>query len=524
MGLRCICASKNASRTQTCGEKCKEADQYPCGDTAGTNIFSFYTVENVPPSEHSQNNKRNCLLFYYKYKNGNDYYWESCNLKTTPKLLCSNKNFSDCKPMAEIHNTSNEVWAKAVESCVDGGKFPASIQSIKNVKFTNEDKQNHWTGIIKKESIISKSNMLDYSTDPPLTYAYVEKINQAFVVSFEGGSREKKNSLCAGDGTTSTGPTITTGDTQSSYSESTTTTGPASSVTSTRDDKTTYTHSTQTPVLNASTTPISHQVPEGTAASLDKDEGGSTAGVTAGVSVFLVLLIIITISVLIFMKRRGLLTKCNKQNDEKSSHTEDTATDIAYISTPIFESTTNTMDDLTDTNHSYFVLEKTFDEETKEDTDYYAEPDTTDVDHYDLTDESQKDTDNNYDTTDDKKSSVKAGLVKPNNSYNKVTLNQTNEYDHINGRPPTSDRQTENEYDISNNLIDGKRNDNIGDDSDTYNHLNKHESKSSGTDNVYGKSETDGDSGYDTSRALTLRRNVDEHDQQADYDVIKKKW
>ncbi|WAR28720.1 hypothetical protein MAR_014424, partial [Mya arenaria] len=147
-------------------------------------------------------------------------------------------------------------------------------------------------------------------------------------------------------------------------------------------------------------------------------ENGSTAGAAAGVSVSLVLLIIVTIIVLIFMKRRGLLTKCNKQNDEKSNHTEDTATEIACISTPIFESTTNTMDDLTVTNHSYFVLEKTFDEETKEDTDHYAEPDTTDVDHYDLTDESQKDTDIDYDTADDKNSSAKSELSKPNNSYN----------------------------------------------------------------------------------------------------------
>ncbi|XP_052784611.1 uncharacterized protein LOC128220301 isoform X2 [Mya arenaria] len=460
-GLRCKCSSENALRTQTCGETCKEGDKYPCGDTADTNIFSVYTVENVPPSEHSQNNTRNCLLFYYKYENGNDYYWESCNLKLTPRLLCSNKYFSD------------------------------------------------------------------NGTYPPLTSAYVELINQTFYVNF-ANKNDMRKSLCTGDGT-STGPPTTSQETQPTSSELNTapaksTTGPTSHMTPTNNVITTDTHSTEAPVLNASTMPISHPVPEGTAASIDKDEEGSTAGAAAGVSVSLVLLIIVTIIVLIFMKRRGLLTKCNKQNDEKSNHTEDTATEIACISTPIFESTTNTMDDLTVTNHSYFVLEKTFDEETKEDTDHYAEPDTTDVDHYDLTDESQKDTDIDYDTADDKNSSAKSELSKPNNSYNKVTLHQTNEYDHINGRPPKSDRQTENEYDISNNLMDCKCNNNFGDDSDTYNHLNKHESKSSGTDNVYGKSETDGDSGYYTSSALTLHRNMDENDQQTDYDVIKKKW
>ncbi|WAR28780.1 hypothetical protein MAR_014484 [Mya arenaria] len=81
-GLRCKCASKNAIRTQTCGEKCEEVDQYPCGGTVDTNIFSFYTVENVPLSNNSQDIHRNCLLFFYKYINGYDYQWNSCTLST----------------------------------------------------------------------------------------------------------------------------------------------------------------------------------------------------------------------------------------------------------------------------------------------------------------------------------------------------------------------------------------------------------------------------------------------------------
>ncbi|WAR28772.1 hypothetical protein MAR_014476 [Mya arenaria] len=248
---------------------------------------------------------------------------------------------------------------------------------------------------------------------------------------------------------------------------------------------------------------------------------GSTAGLAAGVSVSLVVLIIVTIIVLVFLKRRGLLTKCCTQKDEKGNQNEDTRTEISFVSTPIFESTTNTMNDLTALNHSYFSLENTFNEETKEETEHYAEPNTTDVDHYDSTEMSQKDTCNEYDITDGKKGSAKSGLAE---SYNKVTLHKTNEYDHINGRPPNSDRQTENEYDISNNLIDGKRNDNFGDDTDTYNHLNENGSEKAGMDNIYGKSETDGDSEYDTSSALKPRRNIDAKELQADYAVIKKKW
>ncbi|XP_052782798.1 uncharacterized protein LOC128219027 isoform X2 [Mya arenaria] len=524
-GLRCKCTSNDNKRKQTCGRKCEEADQYPCGGTADTDIFSYYTVENVPPSNNSQDIHQNCLLFYYKHKPGYDYYWKPCTSTAYPKILCSNKYFSDKKAKAELDDQSEGNWAQAVEICADKGKFPASIRSINNGKFTDKDKQEHWTGIIKKESIVSLRDMHDISTYPPLTYAYVEKINQTFYVRF-ANEVDTKKSLCAGDGP-SAGPTMTTRATQSSFSESTTTLakstiGPTSHVTSSHNVITTDIHSTQAPTLDTSTTPTSHTVPEGTTASLDKERGGSTAGLAAGLSVSLVVLIIVPVIVLVVLKRRGLLTKCYTTKDEKDNRNEDTRTEISFVSTPIFEFTTNTMNDLTASNHSYFVLESQFNRETE----HYAELDTTDVDHYDSTEMSQKDTSDDYDTTDAKKGPAKFELAKSNNNYNKVTLHQSNEYDHIHqhGRLPKSDRQTENQYDISNNLIDGKPNDNFGDDKDTYNHLRKHESKSSGTDNVYGKSETDGNSGYETSSALKPRMNIDANNQQADYAVVKKQW
>ncbi|WAR28783.1 hypothetical protein MAR_014487, partial [Mya arenaria] len=125
----------------------------------------------------------------------------------------------------------------------------------------------------------------------------------------------------------------------------------------------------------------------------------STAGLAAGLSVSLVVLIIVPVIVLVVLKRRGLLTKCYTTKDEKDNRNEDTRTEISFVSTPIFEFTTNTMNDLTASNHSYFVLESQFNRETE----HYAELDTTDVDHYDSTEMSQKDTSDDYDTTDAKK-------------------------------------------------------------------------------------------------------------------------
>ncbi|XP_052784141.1 uncharacterized protein LOC128219967 isoform X2 [Mya arenaria] len=243
VGLRCKCANKNAPWTRTCKEKCVEADQYPCGGTADTNIFSFYTVE----SEHNQ--------------------------------------------MAERHYSSNNRWAQAVEICVVGGRYPASIQSINNVNFTEQDQQSHWTGITKKESIISLSDMLDDSSYPPLTYAYVEQINQTFYVRFAKECYLRK-SLCAG--------------------------GPTSGVTSTNAVIITDIHPTQAPILNTSTTPTSHPVPEGTPASLDKEEGGSSTEIVIGVVIAVTLLAVVVLAVLI--KRRYISRACfNNAATAKSS-------------------------------------------------------------------------------------------------------------------------------------------------------------------------------------------------------------
>ncbi|WAR11261.1 hypothetical protein MAR_036337 [Mya arenaria] len=110
---------------------------------------------------------------------------------------------------------------------------------------------------------------------------------------------------------------------------------------------------------------------------------GSTAGLAAGLSVSLVLLILGAIIVLLFLKRRGFLPECHKQTEETSNHSADTATDNSFMSTPIFESTTNTMHDLAASNHTYLALERTFDGVNKDDADQYAELDATEFDHYD---------------------------------------------------------------------------------------------------------------------------------------------
>ncbi|WAR29846.1 hypothetical protein MAR_003414 [Mya arenaria] len=63
-GLRCKCASNSQVFSGTCRRKCEEADQYPCGDTTDTTMYSIYTVEkdnstNPPVICHIANTRDN---------------------------------------------------------------------------------------------------------------------------------------------------------------------------------------------------------------------------------------------------------------------------------------------------------------------------------------------------------------------------------------------------------------------------------------------------------------------------------
>ncbi|WAR04328.1 hypothetical protein MAR_019697 [Mya arenaria] len=100
--------------------------------------------------------------------------------------------------MAQSYYSSNQQWAMAIENCFVGKQFPATIQSIQNAKFTEQNAQNYWTGILKKESIMSKTDMSDISTNPPMAFAYVEQKKQTFYVRF-ANEGDSKRSLCSGD-------------------------------------------------------------------------------------------------------------------------------------------------------------------------------------------------------------------------------------------------------------------------------------------------------------------------------------
>ncbi|WAR29836.1 hypothetical protein MAR_003404, partial [Mya arenaria] len=161
-GLRCKCASNNHVDSGICRSICEEADQYPCGDTTDTTMFSIYTIEKVPPSSHSQNNTNNCLLSYFARA---DFDWGSCNFNSSPALLCSDTNFLDQNQKAQAYTCLYQKWVTAVDECFVGNHFPATIQNN--------------------------------STNPPVTFAYVEKINQTVYVRF-ANKTESRKSLCAG--------------------------------------------------------------------------------------------------------------------------------------------------------------------------------------------------------------------------------------------------------------------------------------------------------------------------------------
>ncbi|XP_052813093.1 uncharacterized protein LOC128240487 isoform X2 [Mya arenaria] len=480
-GLTCKCAlGYTVFANISCDSHCNDSNfEFPCG-MAETNIMSVYNTDNerIISKTDDTCTSIECSCLSFTYNNTPSEYifkWRTCMKKDfSLQPLCNNHNFSDDNQTAVIPNSVfKETWASASEVCCAAGKYPATYTSILSTSFSNTVAgQERWTGVIRKLSTIKRTENFTLYEIPAVSVAV---LHENGTVVFKDGTQPRKH-LC------------------------------------------------HPPISNTTTSTKSYTAPEETTASLGTEDSGSTAGLAAGVSVSLVLLIVGAIIVLMFLKRRKLLPKCHKQTDETSNHTANTATENSYISTPVFESSTNTMHDLTASNHSYFVLEKTFGGVNKIDADHYAEPDATDFDHCDLTETPGKDIVNDYDTTDGRNGTAATKLAKQDSNYNKVTLHRFNEYDHIHKNGTLLDRQIENEYDISSNIINGKRNKRCGDDDNTYNQLHKHNLKGSGKDDIHGKREADGDSGYDTFGDLKGSRNAAAKEPENGYAVVKKKW
>ncbi|XP_052805135.1 uncharacterized protein LOC128234730 isoform X2 [Mya arenaria] len=516
MGLKCMCATglHITSAATECNTSCTHAElTYPCGSETA-NLLSVYNTETDTVTDNSRYSWTNssCLSFNPKFEEvKSKFKWTTCENQYI-KVMCSDRNFTDDAQTAVVLQQTEGNWISASTFCLRKHLYPATYKSIINKKFLPAEFFDQWTGIVRKISIINTND-----SNMPYIPDSVAILLQNGTVVFKDDP-EYRQTLCQQYHATTHSSQTTLSYTSTSQSPTLNTTAPVLDRTSTlgKDED----HVT-TPASRMISTGLTAAVPD-ISSTLDKDAGGSTVGLAAGVSVSLVLLIVITIIVL--LKRRGIIPMCYTHNDETSNHTASTTTDKSFISTPILQSTTDTMHDLTASNHSYFVLEKKFDGVNNDDADQYAEPDTTDADHYDLTVTSEKDTDNDYDTTDGNNPFTATGLANENNNYNKVAITRTDEYDHIqqNGRLQKPVRQAVNEYDISNIDTDSKRNISFEDDKDHYSHLNRQHVNSSGTDNVYGKPETDGDSAYDTFGALKGTQNAAEKEQKNDYAVIKK--
>ncbi|XP_052813944.1 uncharacterized protein LOC128240997 isoform X3 [Mya arenaria] len=295
---------------------------------------------------------------------------------------CNDSNFEFPCGIAEtnimsVYNTDNEridtqsavipnseykrTWATASESCFAAGKYPATYTSILSTSFSgNVSGLERWTGVIRKLSVIKRTENFNPYEMSAVAVAVLQKNG---TVVFEDRTQRRHN-VCHSPlgGTSKTTPF------------SSTQTTPPTSITSLNK---------HTAISNTTASTKLYTVPLGTTTSLGTDDAGSTAGLAAGLSVSLVLLILGAIIVLLFLKRRGFLPECHKQTEETSNHSADTATDNSFMSTPIFESTTNTMHDLAASNHTYLALERTFDGVNKDDADQYAELDATEFDHYD---------------------------------------------------------------------------------------------------------------------------------------------
>ncbi|XP_052814995.1 uncharacterized protein LOC128241905 [Mya arenaria] len=348
-GLTCKCAlGYTVFANISCDSHCNDSNfEFPCG-MAETNIMSVYNTDNerIISKTDDTCTSIECSCLSFTYNNTPSEYifkWRTCMKKDFPlQLLCNNHNFSVDTQSAVIPNSEyKRTWATASESCFAAGKYPATYTSILSTSFSgNVSGLERWTGVIRKLSVIKRTENFNPYEMSAVAVAVLQKNG---TVVFEDRTQRRHNVCHSPLGGTS---------------------------------KTTPFSSTQT-------------TPPTSITSLNKHTG-STAGLAAGLSVSLVLLILGAIIVLLFLKRRGFLPECHKQTEETSNHSADTATDNSFMSTPIFESTTNTMHDMTASNHTYLALERTFDGVNKDDADQYAELDATEFDHHDLTETPEK--------------------------------------------------------------------------------------------------------------------------------------
>ncbi|XP_052814538.1 uncharacterized protein LOC128241574 [Mya arenaria] len=346
-GLTCKCAlGYTVFANISCDSHCNDSNfEFPCG-MAETNIMSVYNTDNERIISKTDDTctsiECSCLSFTYN-NTPSDYIfkWRTCMKKDfSLQPLCNNHNFSDDNQTAVILNSDyKETWASASEACCSAGKYPATYTSIMSTMFSDDTNGlERWTGVIRKLSTIKRTENFTLYEMPAVAVAVLHKNG---TVVFKDGNQPRQH-LC---------------------------------------------HS---PISNATTSTKSYTAPKETTAPLGTEDSGTTAGLAAGLSVSLVLLIVGAMIVLLFLKRKGYLPECHTQTEKTSNHSADTATDNSFMSTPIFESTTNTMHDLTASNHTYLALEKTFDGVNKDDAGQYAELDATEFDHYDLTETPEK--------------------------------------------------------------------------------------------------------------------------------------
>ncbi|XP_052805140.1 uncharacterized protein LOC128234731 isoform X2 [Mya arenaria] len=432
--MKCICIDNlSLTNNDNCTSLCTTDElTYACGLETG-DYYSFYTTEKGTECDGCSR-VGHCLTFKYD-NNANKTLlnWNTCTQNSFLNIQCSHKAFYDSTATANASGKYAASWIESVQACFQDGKYPASYQSLRNGKYDGDDNQLHWTGVLRILSPITL-NETGFECVPIMAGYIIKDSNeikfkkltdtaQMLSLCTPGTHAVKEIETCL----PSTWPTTT-------VIESVTT----------------------------DTTPSNQYTP--TVGNADSAKG-VPAGTIAGVSVSLVVLMVVVIIILIILRKRGLLLT-GRQTEK--NRTADVVKPSTVISDPFLETTTNTQQNETPTDHCYFVLECAHEskayhlqcqetEGSTEENEYNYIEDTGDCN------QSYNDTLQDYDTAkithtqnanhDERGESF--------NVYNRMEQRgpdeSNNEYDHINGgKSLSSQKSSETEYNYNATKNDGE--------------------------------------------------------------------
>ncbi|XP_060586438.1 uncharacterized protein LOC132742132 isoform X2 [Ruditapes philippinarum] len=469
-----------------CDSHCNKPIVACGGNNNGTTYLSVYrTSFNV-----SDSNKKdtNCLSLDPVSRK---YMWMECSGESSSLLgMCAKDNhvFAN-KP------TSYKNWLNTVNECFKNKSRPTDYSNSNGLGVHNGSQ--FWTGIIKSKAIFTEE--FDTPNEGKIEFGYLKRTTgDNYELKFANGDSNKRY-ICSSVETTA----ITDGTTL--YSQTTILMSSSVEISNniTSPPTPTTTSSLSTPKFSQTDITTDSESIDSTTTKAQQfmaEQKDSNTGVSVGISVAVVFVIAAVITVIVLLKRRGLIpNRCYRKTDPIKSVKP--TTDIAAVSNNNYEEVEDSpydtsnrtatqmgMDNSVDSPednghyaHTYFVLEDNANHSTTENSIAFPSKNLNGTDESNVYNTLNSDimhknnVDNTYDTSETALRKLQTQLSKEFDGQKESVFNDRDEdtYNHINGKPHNKNN-TDNVYGVNENDYGDiqKRSEKKTDSEDTYNRIN----------------------------------------------------